>query len=120
MKDSFLARRPHLIPSAIAVLVLLLALARWPYVYYQALRWVVCAAAVNVAYRAYKWKRPGTLWAFAVLAVIFNPVNPFHLTREIWRVLNVAGAVLFVATIIWLTVPPVGTQSSDSECGGEA
>ena len=119
MSKASFERRPHLIPSAIAAMVLLVALAQWPYVYYQVLRWVVCAAAVNVAYRAYRWKRQATLWAFAIVAIIFNPLAPFHLPRGVWQVLNLAGVVVLVAAIIWLTVPPICTQSNDAECGGK-
>lgn len=35
--------------------------------------------------------------ALALLAVIFNPVLPAHLTRPVWSVLNVLGALLLIA-----------------------
>jgi len=46
MSGSVLQKRPHLIPAIIAALILLGALAPWPYGYYQLLRFVVCSVAV--------------------------------------------------------------------------
>lgn len=92
---AFLAARPQLAPCLIAAVMLLLAVGRWPYDYYRLLRWVVCAAAVYVAWWGWSTKRPWMAWVWAVIAVTFNPVFPIHLTRQIWQVLNVAGAILF-------------------------
>jgi len=49
MSGSVLQKHPHLIPAIIAALILLGALAPWPYGYYQLLRFVVCGVAVYVA-----------------------------------------------------------------------
>lgn len=105
MSKTFLRKRPHLIPSVVAALMLLLALAPWPYGYYQLLRWAVCGAAAFVAYKAYTWKRTWAVWAFGVVALVFNPVIPFHLSREIWQPIDLIVAVLFVVGIFVL-VPP--------------
>ena len=100
----FWRKRPHLIPSVVAAIMLLLALVPWPYGYYQFLRWVVCGAAAFVAYKAYEWKRIWAVWAFGVVALVFNPVIPFHLSREVWQLIDLGTAVIFVVGILVLAV----------------
>lgn len=83
----------HIIPTA----MLFLAIGRWPYGYYQLLRIVVFAAALLVAALAYQSAKTFTLWLglFVIVAIVFNPVVPLHLTRGVWLVLNISAAVLF-------------------------
>lgn len=102
IKD-FFSRRPHFIPAVIAAVMLLAALARWPYGYYVLLRWVVCASAIFVLLIGALYKNE-EVWPFAVVGVLFNPLVPIHLTREIWAVLDVGAAVVFLASIPLLSV----------------
>jgi len=82
MDTQLLNNRPHLIPVIIAALMLLLALASWPYGYYQLLRFVACGVAVYVAFMAYNWQKMWATWLFGFIAVLFNPLIPIHLSRE--------------------------------------
>jgi hypothetical protein len=100
------SRRPHLVPCLIAAAVLLGALGGWPYGYYTLLRWVTCAAAVFVAVAVYDWKRTAWVWVFGFVAVLFNPLVPVHLSREIWQPIDVVTAVLFTAAALALSRPP--------------
>lgn len=90
-------KRPHLVPSLIAGLMLLAALGDWPYGYYQFLRFVVCGVGGYVAWLSYESKRIWAAWLFGLVAVLFNPLVPFHLSREIWQPLDLACAALFLA-----------------------
>lgn len=92
--------RPHAIPSLLAAAFLLLATLNLPYGYYTFLRIVVTTAAVYVAYCGYKWGRCWALWTFAVLAVLFNPLIPVHLTKAIWLPVDLATAAIFVLAAI--------------------
>ena len=91
-----LKNRLHLIPSLIAALLLLGALADWPYVYYQLLRWVVCGVAIFVAASAYGWQKLWATWLFGFIAVLFNPVAPIHLSRAAWQPIDVICSMLFI------------------------
>lgn len=102
---AFLKRRPHLIPAAIAAVMLLGALGKWPYDYYRLLRWVTCVAAVFVAYCGYAWKRYWATWLFGFVAVLFNPLLPAHLSRQTWQIIDVASAALFATSIGALRKP---------------
>jgi uncharacterized membrane protein YccC len=102
MKQSVLERRPHLIPAILAALMLFGALGRWPYGYYQLLRWVTCGAAVFVAFMAYNWKKLWATYLFVFIAVLFNPLIPIHLNRELWQMIDSICALLFVVAAVVL------------------
>ncbi len=73
-----------------------------PYGYFTLLRFVVCAVSVGVAAFSYKMEKMWVVWLFGFVAVLFNPLIPIHLTREIWVVIDVAIAALFVASAFLL------------------
>jgi len=80
------------------------ALARHPYSYYILLRWVVCGTAGFGVLLAVDSERRGWAWTFGVIALLFNPIIPVHLSREIWAPVDlVAGAILLVSlfTVRW-------------------
>jgi len=101
----FLVRRPHLIPTSIAAAMLLAAVGEWPYAYYQFMRWAVCAAAVFVAYKGWTFKRAWAVWVFCFVAILFNPLVPFHIKRDTWQVIDLAAAAAFVMTILGMSRP---------------
>ena len=81
-----------------AAVVLMLALARWPYGYYQFLRVFVFFAGIFVGVvlrQSSDGTKQNLSWALFATALIFNPLLPVHLPREIWSVLNIAGAGVF-------------------------
>ena len=91
-----LQRRPHLIPFIVAAVVLLAALRDWPYSYYQLLRFIVCGVSVYISFIAYSWKKLWATWLFGIIAVLFNPVAPIHLSRDLWQLIDVICTSLFV------------------------
>lgn len=82
---------PGLIISAI---LLLLAITRMPYGYYNFMRWIVCAACVYGAWAAYQDRHHVWTWLLIAAAVLFNPIIPFRMHRADWVPFNLAGAVL--------------------------
>ena len=91
--------KPYLIPSTISAIMLLLALADWPYGYYILLRFVVCGSAAFVAYLGYLINKQWIIWTFGIIAVLFNPLILIHLNRELWAFIDVIVAVIFVVSI---------------------
>ena len=87
------------VAALIAAVMLLLAFADWHYGYYQLLRLVVCAVAVWGAVLAYRAEKRGWTWVMGILAVIFNPVFPVRLEREIWSIMDLGAAVVLVASL---------------------
>lgn len=89
------------IPALIAVVLLVIALANGlPYGYYTFLRWVVTAAAGYVAWVAHEREDLPWMWAFGAIALLFNPIAPVYLDKEIWTILDIVVAVLFVSVAI--------------------
>ena len=77
------------------VMLLLAILPVWPYGYYLLLRLVVCAVGVYAAWYANKHRRPGWIWTMVLIAILFNPVLPVHLSKGVWVVLDLVIAVVF-------------------------
>ena len=102
MIKTLLQDRPHFIPCIIAALMLFGALGDWPYGYFQLLRFVVCGVSAYVAFTAYTWEKLWATWVFGVIAVLFNPLTPIHLSREIWQPIDFICAVLFIISIFIL------------------
>lgn len=74
------------------------ALLPWPYGYYELLRLAVCAVSAWIAYEQWRHDDAVSGWvvAFGGIAMLYNPLLPVHLTREIWSVLNLASAAAFL------------------------
>lgn len=102
MNESILEKRPQSIPAIVAALMLLGALASWPYGYYQLLRFVVCGVSVYVAFMAYQWQKLWATWLFGFIALLFNPLIPIHLSREIWQPIDIICAIIFLIAIFVL------------------
>lgn len=80
------------IPQAIAGAMLLWALyPENPYGYYVLLRWIACPCLAYTALQASKQGKLNMVWILGVTAVIYNPLIPLHLNRELWSVFNLAG-----------------------------
>ena len=97
--------RPHLVPALIVAIMLVVAVGSLPYGYYQSLRWATCGIAVFVAFKGLEWKQMWATWLFGAVAVLFNPILPIYLTREIWRPIDMTCALLFGLSILLLREP---------------
>jgi hypothetical protein len=89
---------PFTVVRVIAGVMLLIAVGRHPYSYYQLLRVVVCCVAWLAAVRARERKLDQWLWAFGAMALLFNPFVPATMSRESWQVFNLIGAGMFAAS----------------------
>jgi len=105
MNKTILEKRPHLVPCIIAAIMLFLALVPWPYGYYQLLRFVVCGVSAYLAFAAYNWHKLWATFLFGFIAVLFNPLIPIHLSRELWQPIDLICAVLLLFTVFALKNP---------------
>ena len=108
MSENILEKRPHLIPSAIAALMLFGALAYLPYGYYQLLRFVVCVVSMYIVVMAFQWHKLWVMWLFGFVAVLFNPLIPIHLPRGLWHLIDVICGLMFIAITSSLSRPIEG------------
>jgi hypothetical protein len=99
--------------AAIPAIILLLfaAFGTWPYNFYVLTRIIVCLASAWIAFQLHASRR--FLWEFAliVVALMFNPVAPFHFRKETWELLNILGA-LALAPAVFLSVGSTPAPSS--------
>lgn len=79
--------------------MLVWALARHPYSYFELLRIVTCAVCAFGIYCAIQWKKQGWAWAFGVLILLFNPLVKVALNRQTWNVVDVVVAMLFLTGV---------------------
>ena len=86
----------------IAAILLLVAVLPLPYGYYTFLRISVTVCALLIAWLVYKEKGEPTVWVlvFGLVAILFNPLIPIHLSRGIWFYLDIGIAAIF--TVWWI------------------
>jgi hypothetical protein len=97
--------RPRTVfPLAIAAVALMLAILPWPYAYYQLLRLGVTAVSVYYAWESHQVGYHKSVWFFGAVALIFNPLVPVYLDRDLWAVIDIAlgGTFGVYATILVL------------------
>jgi arginine exporter protein ArgO len=85
--------------------MLFLALGSWPYGYYQLLRFVICGVSAYIAFNAYQWRKIWAVWLFGFIAVLFNPLIPIHLSRELWQPIDFICAVILAIIAFVLKKP---------------
>jgi len=97
----------------VPAVLLIVAIFPLPYGYYTFLRVVVCGTAIFVAWRSYNnsssfIRSSSAFWA--LVAVLFNPFIPVHLTKSIWVVIDLAVALAYLGHA-FLVYRAVGLES---------
>jgi len=90
--------------------LLVWALARHPIGYFTVLRFVTSTVSLYGVYLSVKWKRTGWAFVLGAVAVLFNPLVRFQMTRQTWEYVDVGVALLFVASIFWLRASVMDTR----------
>jgi len=77
--------------------LLVLAVFPLPYGYFTVLRIIVTICSALIAHRVYKSSGNFTasVLLFCVIAILFNPFVPIHLSKVIWMPINLISAVIF-------------------------
>jgi len=100
--------------SLISVVMLLLAIPTlFPYGYYTLLRLIVCGSAIFLVWIASELEKPFWIVLMGIIALLFNPIIPFHLDKETWVVIDVIVAILFFISIF--TIKMKEKNYGDSE-----
>lgn len=84
--------------ALLAAVFLFLALAPLPYGYYTLLRLVVFGVTAYGAFRAVETGQTAWFLVLAVLALLFNPVLPVPLGRELWRPIDAIAAIVVLVS----------------------
>jgi len=92
--------RTSLIIKLVLAALLLLCLADMPYGFYQLIRFVAMVSFSYFSYDYFKVKQDKLGFAFAALALLFQPFLKITLGRTIWNIVDVMVAIL----LVWLTI----------------
>ncbi|MFA4907250.1 MAG: DUF6804 family protein [archaeon] len=91
------------IAIVISVVFLFLAMIEgWPYGFFTLLRLVVFGTTVYLSWLACKSKKQAWIWIFGFIALVFNPLIPLHLGRDLWVVVDLLVAVFLIISIFVL------------------
>jgi len=96
----------------VAIGMLAWALAEHPYGYFTLMRFVVCVVAAYCASQAYSQKKEEWTWIFGAIAVLFNPIIPIHLNRELWTVIDVITAIVLIVSLFLINLKKVKQRES--------
>lgn len=93
--------------------LLLLGALKLPYGYYTFLRIVVTLYTLLLAFYAHDQSKNNTMILFLSIAILFNPLIPIYLSKDVWGIIDVATAVLFIALplILKVTKTPGSSES---------
>ena len=69
-----------------------------PYGYYTLLRLVACGVFAFAAVVTADRKHKVLPWVFGLTALLFNPIVKVHLPKELWALVDIAAAILLLAT----------------------
>ena len=72
--------------------IILLAIALldiMPYPFYNLLRFVLCGTCIYYSFKFREKQNYSFMWVSISQAIIYNPLIPFYLGREIWIVVNI-------------------------------
>ncbi len=76
-----------------------------PYGYFNLLRFVVCAVGIYLAYKTYEDNKESLwVWAFAGIAVLFNPIIIITFERSTWWVIDLMVGIFFVLSIFLIKI----------------
>ena len=84
----------------VLAILLLLCLADMPYGFYQLVRFAAAAAFAYLSYDYFESKRDGLGFAFAALALLFQPFFKVALGRTIWNIVDVLVAIGLIYLIL--------------------
>ena len=83
--------------SAVALLVAMIPI--WPYFFYQLLKFLVFGTATYSAYVSHLEKNKKWMWVMIIVAIIFNPINPFYFGHFLWSAVDLVVAAIFFKSL---------------------
>jgi len=88
-----------------AVFLLSALLDGWAYGFFTLLRWVVFGSSAYLTWLAYNYEKGDWCWIFGFIALLFNPIIPVYLYRELWVIIDFLVAVFLIVSIFAFKLP---------------
>jgi len=92
----------------IAAGLLFIGILELPYGYYILLRIVICILSVITAFISSESNSKSWMWLFGIIAILFNPIIPIYLEKEIWIVIDFIVAIIFIISIFTVKISTEG------------
>ena len=86
------------LPLIITAVMLFVAVASWPYQYYTLLRIIVILVSIYAIILTYCRQKKLLVLPLIVTAILFNPLHPISLSRNVWLVIDIACGILFIVS----------------------
>lgn len=83
------------IASIIGLVLLFLALLNLPYEYYIFLRWAITIIALFITFVIWD-KLENMKWMSVIIAIIYNPIVPVYLSRNVWILIDILSGLIFL------------------------
>lgn len=83
----------------LAIFLLIYATSWHQYSYYIFLRWFIFLTSIYFSYSSHKNKNKTWLIGFIVISLLFNPIIPIYLSKDVWAIIDVATAILILISI---------------------
>lgn len=99
--------------QVLSICALLIALLNMPYGYYQLLRVGIFMATGILAYQAFSEERSKMGLALVATALVYNPISPLALGKELWVFVNLATIGLLISTFFVNSPERSSTESAD-------
>jgi len=93
-------RLESVIIKIILIVMLLIALFKLPYAYYQILKIVAFVGFGYLAFEDFKNDIPLFPIVFLILALIFSPIFKLYLGRTGWNIVDLIAALILIYSII--------------------
>jgi len=92
----------------IAAGLLFLGILELPYGYYIFLRIIICILSGITAYVSYESDKKSWMWLFGIITVLFNPLIPIYLDKEVWVIIDFIVGIIFIISIFIVKISKEG------------
>ncbi len=76
-----------------------------PYGFFTFLRWVVSGTAAYLTWFSLNYEKRGFPLIMGVIAILFNPIVPIYLTRDLWKIIDLVVAAILLVSFFALKLP---------------
>jgi len=88
------------IATIISITFLIIAMLEGlPYGFFQLLRLIIFGLSAYLCWLSYVSKKGFWTWSFVFIGVLFNPIFPLYLGRDLWRIIDLLVAVFLIISI---------------------
>jgi hypothetical protein len=88
------------ITTIISIAFLIIAMLEGlPYGFFQLLRLILFGSSAYLGWLSYVSKKFFWAWSFVIIGVVFNPIIPLYLGRDLWRIADLLVAVFLIISM---------------------